>query len=89
MSGKSRHGRGKRSFQSKKRKSRQSLPPIVTQQQSVSQTYKPVAPSVRVPAPMATPTTAEYSHTLVELRRIGILAGIMLVILVVLALVLS
>ncbi len=89
MPGKSRHGRGKRSFHGKKGKSRRSSPPIVTQQQLVSQTYKPVAPSVSAAAPMPAQTAAQYPHALTELRRIGILAGIMLAILVVLALVLS
>jgi len=89
MPGKSRHGKRKRSFQSKKGKSRRSSPSIVTQQQPVSQTYKPVAPSVSAAALMPAQTAAQYPHALTELRRIGILAGIMLAILVVLALVLS
>ncbi len=89
MPGKSRHGKRKRSFQSKKGKGRRSSPSIVTQQQPVPQTYKPVAPSVSAPAPMPAQTATQYPHTLTELRRIGILAGIMLAILVVLALVLS
>jgi len=89
MPGKSRHGRKKHSFQSKKGKSRRSSPPVVTQQQPVSQTYKPVAPLVSAPAPVSMQTATQYPHILNELRRIGILAGIMLAILVVLALVLS
>ena len=88
MPGKSRHGRGKRSFHGKKGRSGRSSPHIVTQQ-PVSQTYKPVAPSVSAAAPMPAQTAAQYPHALTELRKIGILAGIMLAILVVLALVLS
>ena len=68
---------------------------IATQQQTVTQTYKPAPPpkalvsSVSAPAPMAIQTVTRYPYILTELRRIGILAGIMLAILVVLALVLS
>ena len=85
MSGKSRRDRRKHSLQSKKRKSRRSPPATVTQQQPISQTYKPVAPSVSTPTPMPTQTATRYPYILTELRRIGILAGIILAILVVLA----
>ncbi len=88
MSGKSRHGKRKHAFQAKKKKSGQSPAAIVVQQQPVSQTDEPVAPSVSVPAPPPTQTASQYPYALTELRGIGILAGIMLVILVVLALVL-
>jgi hypothetical protein len=57
---------------------------------TVAQTYKPTAPP-RVAAPSVkepTPTVARYPQTSKELRRIGMLAGILLVTLVVLALVL-
>ena len=90
MAGKSRR-KGKHSLQSKKRKRKQISTLIATQQQAVAQTYKPIAPS-KVAAPPAkepTPTVARFPHIATELRRIGILAGIMLVTLVVLALVLS
>ena len=89
MSGKSRHKKGKRSFQSKKGKISGSSSAIVTPQQPVSQIRKPVAPSVSAPASMPAQTTVQYPYILTELRRIGILAGIMLVILSVLAVVLS
>ena len=89
MPGKSRHGRGKRSFQSKKGESRRSPPTIAAQQQPVSQAYKPVAPSVSAPTPMPAQTATQYPYIPTELRTIGILAGIILAILVVLALVLS
>ncbi len=90
MAGKSRR-KGKHSLQSKKGKRKQISTLIATQQQAVAQTYKPAAPS-KVAAPLAkepTPTAARFPHIATELRRIGILAGIMLAILVVLALVLS
>jgi hypothetical protein len=81
--------------QSKKRKRRRGSSAITVQQQPVSQTYEPVSePVVSAPpaselAPKAIQTAAHYPYIVTELRRIGILAGIMLVILVVLALVLA
>jgi len=95
MPGKSRHVRGKRSPQSKKRKSRQRFLATVAQQQVVAQTYEPVSrpgvpvPSASVPTPIAKLAAVRYPHISTELRTIGILAGIMLIILAVLALVLS
>ncbi len=92
MSGKSRHGRGKHSPQSKKGSRRHHLATVV-RQQAVAQTYEPVsrpavlAPSASVPTPMARLAAVRYPHIATELRTIGILAGIILIILVVLALV--
>ena len=90
MPGKSRRGRGKHSARSKKR---QGTLARVVQQRVASETYEPAAPVVpasspSVPTPITTPTGARYPYIITELRRIGILAGIMLAILVVLALVL-
>ena len=95
MPGKSRHGKRKHSFQGKKKKGRRGPPGIVAQQQAAIQIDKPVAPpkvaapSTSAPTPMPVLAAVRYPYILTELRRIGILAGIMLVILVVLALVLS
>ena len=95
MSGKSRRRRGKYSSQSKKKKDRASHPIILAQQSAVTQTHEPVsvpkvfAPSASVPTPVAKPATIWYPYIATELRTIGILAGIMLIVLVVLALVLS
>ena len=95
MPGKSRHGRRKRVFQGKKKKGRRSPPGVVVQRQADTQIDKPVAPpkvvapSASAPTPTPVLTAVGYPYILTELRRIGILAGIMLVILVVLALVLS
>jgi len=95
MPGKSRRGGGKRSFQSKKKKGRRSPASVVSQRQAGIQIDKPVAPpkvavpAVSEPTPMPVPAPVRYPYVLTELRRIGILAGIILVILVVLALVLS
>jgi len=88
MPGKSRRAKA---LQHKRRKERRLSPAIAVQQQVVAQTRKPVAsaPSVSAPTPRTTLTAARYPYITAELRRIGILAGIMLVILIVLALVLS
>ena len=95
MPSKSQHGRRKRFLQGKKKKGRRGPPGIVPQQQAAIQIDKPVAPpgvvapSASAPTPMPVLTPVRYAYILTELRRTGILAGIMLVILVVLALVLS
>ena len=92
MSGKSRRGRGRQSVQHKKRRGTLAR---AAQQQPISQIHKPVsrpsvpAPSAGVPTPIATLTVTRNPYIITELRRIGILAGIVLAILVVLALVLS
>ena len=93
MLGKSRHRKGKYSPQSRKRKSRRHFSATVVQQQAAAQTYEPVshpnvpAPSASVPAPMTKLAAVRYPHIATELRTIGILAGIILIILAVLALV--
>ena len=93
MPGKSQRRRGKHSTQSKKRKSRPSRPAVLVQQQALAQTHESVSspeasvPSASVPTPMAEPASVRYPYIASELRTIGILAGIMLIILVVLALV--
>ena len=95
MPGKSRRRRGKHSFQSKKKKGRPYRPAIVAQQPAVAQTHEPVSspsvplPSASVPSPVVKPAAIWYPYIATELRTIGILAGIMLIVLVVLALVLS
>ncbi len=88
MPGKSRRGRGKHSTRSKRR---QGTVARVAQQPAATATYEPVAPPVpspRMPSPPRTPTGVRHPYIVTELRRIGILAGVMLAILVVLALVL-
>ncbi len=94
MPSKSQHGRRKLS-RSKRRKGWQGFPPVAAQQQAVAQTREAVvppgvsAPVASVPTPMATQTPARYPYIVAELRRIGILAGIMVAVIVVLALVLA
>ncbi|MCL0053162.1 hypothetical protein M1M86_01555 [Dehalococcoidales bacterium] len=73
--------------QRKKGKGRRSSAAKIAHQQAVTQVYKS-HPEVST-SPRVTPTPARYPYIITELRRIGILAGIMLVILVVLALLLS
>jgi len=89
VSGKSRR---RHPSQSKKRKGKQGFSAVAAQGQAVAQTYKPVSqPKVLAPsASVSTPaqTQARYPYVATELRRIGLLAGIVLVILVVLYLVL-
>lgn len=94
MPGKSRHGKGKHPHHSKKSKAKQRHGAIALQQPTVAETPQPVAtiitpPSLKTPAPPAKSRIAQYPYITTELRRIGILAGIILVILIVLALVLS
>ena len=94
MSGKSRHGKGKHLHQSKKSKAKQRHGTMAFQQQVVAETPQPATaistrmPS-RIPASPATSRIAQYPYITAELRRIAILAGIIIVILIVLALVLS
>ena len=80
MASKSRRNR-KHSLQSKKRKRRDIATAAVAPQQVVAPTYQPTAPAVEEPAPIAT----RYPHIGSELRRIGILAAILLITLAVLA----
>ncbi len=95
MPGKSRHRRGKYSIQSKKGKGRLSRPAVAVQRQTIAQAHESVplsnvsASSAGVPTPKAKPAAVWYPYIATELRTIGILAGIMLIILAVLALVLS
>ncbi len=90
MSDKSRQAKDRHSARSKKRRGALAR---AAQQRVTAETSKPVAPAMpasppSVPTPAAKPTGARYPYIVTELRRIGILAGIMLAILVVLALVL-
>jgi hypothetical protein len=92
MSRKSRH-RGKHLPQSKKRRGRKGFS-VPAQPSAASQRYEPtprtekVVPAAKAPTPRATVTLVQSINVAAELQRIGILAGIILVILVVLALVL-
>ena len=99
MSGKSRRSRAKHSSQSRKKRGKFGASAMVAQQPAAAQTCEPVIPSqvaapsasvpTSMPAPEPAPTAVRYPFIATELRRIGILAGIALVILIVLSLVLS
>ncbi len=94
MTGKSQHDRG-HTAQSKKAKAKQRSAVLSSGQPVVVQIPKPaVSPPVSAP-PVSkrirpvTSKTARYPYITTELKRIGIVAGIILAILVVLFLVLS
>jgi hypothetical protein len=99
MSSKSRRKRGKRSFHGKKR--RDKLTPVLqtAEQVTASQTGTPTAspapsptvtaPPAGKPAPAATPAVARYPYVTSELKRIGIIAAIMIAVLAILSRVLS
>jgi len=87
MSGKSRRSRGKHAVHGKRKKGKLRPQVIVAQPQAVTQAEESVS-STKTATPAA-PVVVKYPYILTELRRIGILAGIMLAILIVLALVLS
>jgi hypothetical protein len=88
MPGKSRRGRGRHSARIKKRHGTLAR---VAQERVPVETHEPAAPKVPstgMPTPIAAPPSARYYYIVTELRTIGILTGVMLAILVVLALVL-
>jgi len=95
MSGKSQRGRGRHVPRSKRRKGGKGFSAPVAQPSAVAQRHEPapqpdmLVPSAKAPTPRATVAVAQHHNIAAELRRIGILAGTMLVILVVSALVFS
>jgi hypothetical protein len=103
MSGKSRHGKGKGPQSSKKKRNIRRSQQAVAQQpqpqatKSVSETLvetPAAAPSATVPVAAREPlmvatVTASYPNLPYELRRIGILAAVMLAVLIVLSLLLG
>ena len=91
MSDKSQHHKGKHSAHSKKSKAIERSKAPALQQPIVAQTPAPAVVQ-DTPAHRAVVTsskTVRYPFITAELKRIGILAGIILIILIVLALVLS
>lgn len=95
MSGKSRHGRGKHTSHGKKKKMKlrqpmlaaQPSPAAVAAEAPVSPPEAPVAETKKSILPAS--IKAKYPYIFGELRRIGILGGVMLVILIALALILT
>ena len=99
--GKSRRRKVKYSAPPKKRKKERPVQPTMQARQSaIVQTPEPVsssevsAPATSTPAPsapaaMPRPEPVRHTSIITELRTIGILAGIMLIVLIILAVVLS
>jgi len=91
MTSKSRRGQGKHSARGKRGKVRQDFSAASAQTQATGQSYRPVphalTPSAKVPALRSVLTAVRYPYIVSELRRIAIIAGIMLAVLVVLYLV--
>ncbi len=94
MPGRAQHSKGKHTPHSKKRRGRQSHLSKVPQQQSVSLTSEVSALTKKIVTPLTDvatplPTTVKNPNLLLEMRRVGILAGVMLAILLTLVLVLD
>ena len=94
MPDRAQHSKGKHTPHSKKRKVRRSHLSKVSQQQSVSPTNEAAAPPKKVVTTLTDvvtppPTAVKCPNLLIELRRVGILAGAMLAILLTLVLVLD
>ncbi|HCP60472.1 MAG TPA: hypothetical protein DIT43_02755 [Dehalococcoidia bacterium] len=88
MSGKAQRHRRKHS--SKSRSIKQASPVIASERQPVAQSPEPAfQPRTPVSLTKVPVSPAQYPYVATELRAIGILAGAMLVVLVVLALVLA
>ncbi len=90
---KSRHGKGKHPHSSKKSKAKERQSAL-TQRPAVMAVRKPEAAIEIPPEPAVTAAPAkvmapQYPYFVDELKRIGILAGIILVILIVLSITLS
>ena len=94
MPGKSKHDKGKHHHRSKKSRAKQRYVATALQQPAITDAPTPVA-AVSTPPPAEAPASPkalrvpQYPYIAAELRRISILAGIILVVLIVLALVLS
>jgi hypothetical protein len=96
MPAKSKHGRGKHPHNSKRNKIRQRQAVAGLQPQAAQDVAKPavpvrasVSPAAKATSTVAASTTVERSYILGEIKRIGILTGITIIILVILALILK
>jgi hypothetical protein len=94
MPSKSRRKRGKHSFQGKKRKGKLTPAPIATEAPVAGETHMPAPaapppvstpPPVSAPAAKTAPATSGYPYVASELKRIGIIAAIMLAVLITLS----
>ena len=94
MPAKSKHGKGKHHHQSRRSKAIQRQASSAVKQTAVDDTQVPTAgpdipPVPEVRTESAKVKTMQYPFIVNELRRIGILAGIILVALIILAIILS
>ena len=95
MPGKSQRGRGSHLSRSKRKKGGKGFSAPVVQPSAGAQESEPApradiyTPPAKTPTPRAKVTTAQHTNITAELRRIGIVGGIMLVILVAAALIFS
>ena len=96
MADKSRRGHGKHLPRSKRKKGGKGFPSQVAQPSAVTPRHEPapraalLVPSAKTPTSRrATVTVAQHPNIAAELRRIGILGGIMLANMVVLAMIFS
>jgi hypothetical protein len=94
MPAKSKHGKGKHPHQSRRSKAIQRQASSAIKQSAVAETQLPTAsiditPVPKVRTESAIVKTMQYPFIVNELRRIGILAGIILVVLVILAIILT
>jgi hypothetical protein len=95
MSSRSRRKRGKQSFHGKKKKGK--LTPVLRTAEPVtaSQTDTPTSPPtvttppVSKPAPAPTPAVASYPYVTSDLKKIGIIAAILIAVLAILSRILS
>lgn len=91
MPSKSWRRKGKYSSQTKRKKGRLSRTPVASQPPAKTQPgvstsrVSTVTPSTGEPASRGGPTAIRYRYVTTELRNIGILAGIILVILIIVA----
>ncbi|MBA7646525.1 hypothetical protein ES703_54289 [subsurface metagenome] len=93
MPNKGRRGQSKRSARGKKRGIRQDYSLTGAQRPDMAPNHEPVpqtpTPSAKVLTPRSTLSPVQHPYIITELRRIAILAGIMLATMVVLHLVIS
>jgi hypothetical protein len=89
MSGKSRRRKGRFQPQVKRKKARQSRPLAVSQPVVAPLAEEAVVATPQVAAASPAPVMVKNPEVVAELRRIGILAGAMVAVLIILALVLG
>ena len=95
MPGKSRRRRGKSSVPSRKKRAMSNRPSLLVPPSVGAQAAKAVSspnlpvPKAGVPVSRVEPAPVHYPYVAAEMRTIGILAGIMVIVLVVLALLIS